>query len=116
MSESSATSESRYPLPVNTTQDGNTPDHTLQFVSQESITQFQSANLLLQKFYKTSNDSGTNHEASNHTISQVSIKTSQLFSAFPSILKFGFLHMEDNFSLAIFIDPGVFQLCDPFSL
>ena len=35
---------------------------------------------------------------------------------FPQILKFGFVSMKEKFALAVYIDPGVLQLCDPFSL
>jgi hypothetical protein len=35
---------------------------------------------------------------------------------YPALLKFGFVQMQERFALALYIDPGVLQLCDPFTL
>ena len=37
-------------------------------------------------------------------------------SIYPQILKLGFMSVAEKFGLAIYIDPGVLQLCDPFTL
>ena len=35
---------------------------------------------------------------------------------YPRIMKIGFVKTKDKFALALCCDPGVLQLCDPFSL
>lgn len=107
MSDSSMTASRQFNDPA----DGHhTMSNTMLKNSTLSMENLKLTSMIMQQFYKSDSSAA---ELSSPNVSKASL---QIGDIFPQILKIGFLQMEGNYSLAILIDPGVFQLVDPFSL